>query len=91
MPADTSDSDKCISVSFNLFQSYEKSHISMMAHLPEATHCFCRNFLITTLQTDVLQSTFSTKVNVIKNLKQSQDNSSFNFQKKYNKQYCVEI
>jgi len=42
----------------------------MMTRPPEATQCFCGNFLITTLQTDVLQSTFSTKVHVIKNLKQ---------------------
>jgi hypothetical protein len=61
----------------------------MMTRPLEATHCFCQIFLITTLQTDVLQSIFSTRVNVIKNSKQSQDNSSFNIQKKYNKHQII--
>lgn len=43
--ADTSDSDTCISVSFNLFQSYKKSHISMMTRPPTATHTVLLNFL----------------------------------------------
>jgi hypothetical protein len=64
--ADTSDSDNCTSVGFNLLQYYKKSHISMMAHVFQKPHTvFVGIFLITTLQTDMLASTFSITVNVI--------------------------
>ena len=42
----------------------------MMTRVLQKPHTvFVELFLITTLQTDVLQTTFSTKVNIIKNLK----------------------